>query len=71
MARMKATPIDDFYTPGARIREDGRVLNPVFAWRVKTPAEHYPEDDYALVSQLSEKDAFRPLSERACPFLKH
>jgi branched-chain amino acid transport system substrate-binding protein len=72
MARMKATPVDDFYGAGARLREDGRLLAPVFAWRVKSPAEsRYPSDDYAEVAQLTENEAYRSLKEGHCPFVEH
>ncbi len=70
IARMKAMPVDDFYGAGARLRQDGRLLAPVFVWRVKSPAEsHYPSDDYALVGQLPEAEAYRSLSDGQCPFI--
>ena len=72
MAWMKANPVDDFYGDGARLREDGRLLGPVFVWRVKTPGESKsPSDVFAVVEQLSEQDAYRPLSEGRCPYLAH
>lgn len=68
IARMKAMPVDDFYGDGARLREDGRLLAPVFVWRVKSPDEsRYPSDDYAEVEGLAKSDAYRPLAEDHCP----
>ena len=72
IARMKATPVDDFFGAGARLREDGRLLAPVFVWRVKTPAESRGASDvYAQVARLPKADAYRPLAEGQCPFIAH
>jgi branched-chain amino acid transport system substrate-binding protein len=71
MARMKATPVDDFYAPGATLRQDGRLIRPVFLAQVKTPAESkYPWDYYKIISELRPEDAFRPLEAGGCPFVK-
>ena len=71
MAWMKANPLDDFYAPGARLREDGRLIHPIYLWQVKTPAEsHYPWDYYKMVSEVRPDLAFRPLAEGGCPFIK-
>ncbi len=70
IARMKATPVDDFFGDGARVRKDGRLLNPVFVWRVKSPsASKYRYDDYQLVTRISEAEAFRPLADGGCAFV--
>lgn len=70
IARMKATPVDDFFGAGGRVRQDGRLIDPVFVWRVKSPsASRYRFDDYELVGQLTEAKAFRSLAEGGCPFV--
>ena len=72
MAWMKANPLDDFYAPGARIRQDGRLIHPIYLFQVKSPAESkYPWDYYKLVSEIDPATAFRPLAEGGCPFLQH
>lgn len=72
MAWMKANPLDDFYAPGARIREDGRLIHPIYLFQVKTPAESkYPWDYYKLVTEVSPDRAFRPLAEGGCSFVQH
>ena len=38
MAKMRATPINDFMTTNGRIREDGRVIRDLYLMQVKTPA---------------------------------
>ena len=72
MAWMKANPLDDFYAPGARLREDGRLIHPVYLLQVKTPAESkYPWDYYKIISTVPPEQAFRPLADGGCPFVKH
>lgn len=72
MAWMKANPLDDFYAPGAHLREDGRLIHPIYLFQVKSPAESkYPWDYYKLVTEIDPANAFRPLAEGGCPFLQH
>ena len=71
MAWMKANPVDDFYAPGARLREDGRLLHPIYLLQVKTPAESkYPWDYYKIIATVPPEQAFRPLADGGCPFVK-
>jgi len=71
IAWMKANPLDDFYAPGARIREDGRLIHPIYLWQVKSPAESkYPWDYYKLITDVNPDRAFRPLAEGGCPFVQ-
>ena len=51
VAKMKATPVNDFMTHDGVIRADGRVVRDVHVFRVKTPAESRGEWD--LLTQLS------------------
>jgi len=70
MAWMKATPLDDFYAPGARLREDGRLLHPVYLAQVKTPsASRYPWDYYTIRETLDPAKVFRPIAEGGCSFV--
>lgn len=71
MAWMKANPVDDFYAKGARLREDGRLIHPIHLLQVKSPGESkYPWDYYKILATLPPEQAFRPLSEGGCPFVK-
>lgn len=71
MAWMKANPVDDFYAHGAKLREDGRLIHPIYLLQVKSPAEsHYPWDYYKLIREISSDRAFRPLAEGGCPFVQ-
>jgi branched-chain amino acid transport system substrate-binding protein len=71
VARMKAMPTDDdAFGPGT-IREDGRALHPVYLYEVKTPAESkQPWDYYKLLATTPGDQAFRPLKDGGCPFVK-
>lgn len=45
MAKMKSTPINDFFVKNGRIREDGRMMRDMYLCEVKSPAEsRYPWD---------------------------
>ena len=71
VARMKAIPTDDDCFGPGRIREDGRKIHPVYLFEVKRPAESKHEWDlYKLVATTSAEEAWRPLSEGACPLVK-
>jgi branched-chain amino acid transport system substrate-binding protein len=72
MARMKAVPVDDFYTHDGVLRADGRLVHSVNLAQVKTPAESkYPWDYYKIVSSIEAGKAFRPLAEGGCDFIAH
>lgn len=71
MAKMRATPIDDFMTKNGRIREDGRVIRDLYLMQVKTPSESRGEWDLAKVTATIPGDqAFRPLAESECPLVR-
>ncbi len=71
MAKMHALPVEDFEMKGVPIRADGQVMRPLYAARIKAPAESkYPYDYYEIVSTVAAQDAWRPVAESACPSLK-
>lgn len=70
-ARMRATPVNDFMTNNAAIREDGRVARDFYLFQVKKPEESKGEWDLMKpIQKLSGAEAFRPLSESDCPLVK-
>lgn len=72
MAKMRETPINDFFATNGKIREDGRMVHDMYVYQVKTPAESTGEwDILKLVTTISGDDAFRPLSESQCPLVKN
>src|ERR1700742_600093 len=53
------------------IRQDGRVVHPMYLFEVKKPDEaKYPYDYYTLISTIPADQAFRPLSEGGCELVK-
>ncbi|HEX3538546.1 MAG TPA: ABC transporter substrate-binding protein [Stellaceae bacterium] len=71
MAKMRSTPIDDFFTHDGHIRADGAMVHDMRLFQIKTPAESkYPWDYYRLVETIPGEQAFQPLSESKCPLVK-
>jgi len=71
VARMKELPTDDPLFGAGSIRADGRKIHPAYLFEVKKPEESKgPWDYYKLIGTTPGDQAFRPLSESACPLLK-
>jgi branched-chain amino acid transport system substrate-binding protein len=71
IARMKATEVDDDAFGKSRIREDGRNLVNAYLFEVKSPQESKgPWDYYKLLATTPGPEAFRPLADGHCPFVK-
>ncbi|WP_376090982.1 ABC transporter substrate-binding protein [Roseomonas sp. CCTCC AB2023176] len=69
--RMKAMPTNDDAFGEGTIRQDGRKLHPAYLFEVKTPAESRgPWDYYKLVSTIPANEAFRPMTEGGCAFVR-
>jgi len=70
VARMKEIPTDDSLFGKGVIREDGRKIHPAYLFQVKKPEESKgPWDYYKLIGTTPADEAFRPLSESACPLV--
>lgn len=71
MAKMKATPINDFFVKNGRIRPDGLHVHDMHLFQVKQPGESkYPWDYYKHLATIPADQAFSPMDTNACPFLK-
>jgi len=71
MAKMREMPINDFMTHNGVVREDGRVVRDLYLVRVKPEAESKGEWDLLKVlATIKGEDAFRPLKDGGCPFVK-
>jgi branched-chain amino acid transport system substrate-binding protein len=68
---MKAMPTEDpLFGPGS-IRVDGRKLNPMYLFQVKSPEESkYPWDYYKLLRTIPADQAFRPLADGGCSLVR-
>ncbi len=70
MRQMKAMPVDDFFAPGARLREDGRLMNDMLLAEVKKPSEVKGEWDLLTIKgKVKAEDIMRPISEGGCTLL--
>jgi branched-chain amino acid transport system substrate-binding protein len=71
VAQMKAMPTDDDAFGKGRIREDGRGMFSSYLFQVKTPAESKGAwDFYKTLSVSPPEEAWRPLAEGGCYFVK-
>lgn len=53
------------------IRQDGRVIHPIYLFEVKKPEESkYPYDYYKLISTIPAEQAFRPMADGGCSLVK-
>ncbi len=69
--KMKAMPTDDPLFGKGSIRADGRGIHPAYLVQVKTPAESKaPWDYYKIRATIPADEAFRPLKDGGCPFVK-
>ena len=70
MAKLKSTPIDDFYAKGV-IRPDGRFAHDMYLMQVKAPSESKsPWDYYKVVSQLPADSVWTTKAESTCALWK-
>ncbi len=72
MARMRATPIDDFFGKGS-IGPDGLFRHDMYLVQVKSPSESKgPWDYYRIVKRIPADQAFPSVEAQACPLaVKH
>jgi branched-chain amino acid transport system substrate-binding protein len=71
MAKMKSTPLNDMTAKNVAIREDGQVMRPLYAVRVKAPAQVKNKFDYyEVIGELPAEQMYRPLAEGGCDFVK-
>ncbi|WP_246563297.1 ABC transporter substrate-binding protein [Bradyrhizobium liaoningense] len=71
LAKMREIPVEDLFTSGAHIREDGRLMREVYYAEVKKPSEMSgPTDLITLVKKVPGSEAFIPANESDCKLLK-
>lgn len=70
-AALRKLRINDMYTQGGYIREDGQMIHPIYMFEVKTPAEQKePFDYYKTVGTIAGDVAFAPLKDSTCPLVR-
>lgn len=68
---MRSNKINDFFTQGGYIREDGRMVHDMYLMQVKTPAESKgPWDYYKIVATLPGEKVYTTLAESTCKLVK-
>jgi branched-chain amino acid transport system substrate-binding protein len=71
IAKMKATPVNDFFSKGSQIGPDGLHRHNMYLVRVKTPAESKgPWDYYTIVKTIPPAEAFPTVEMQKCPLVK-
>jgi branched-chain amino acid transport system substrate-binding protein len=72
MAKMKSTPVNDFFARNGHIRADGLHVHDMYLMQVKKPAESKaPWDYYRRVATVSAANAFSPMAANsACASAK-
>jgi branched-chain amino acid transport system substrate-binding protein len=71
MAKMREMPVNDVMTKNGKLREDGRLVRDMYLFEVKSPAESKNKDDiYKLIATVPGDQAYRPLKDGKCPFVK-
>jgi len=69
-AKMKEIPTEDGLFGKGAIRADGRKINDMYVFEVKTPAESkYFGDVYKLRATIPAAEAFRPMKDGGCPLV--
>jgi branched-chain amino acid transport system substrate-binding protein len=69
-AKMRETPIEDFFSRHGKLREDGLMVHDLYLVQVKKPEESkYPWDYYQVLTMIPGEQAFPPLSP-ACSVVK-
>ncbi|HRM94196.1 MAG TPA: ABC transporter permease, partial [Alicycliphilus sp.] len=70
MAKLKSTPIDDFYAKGV-IRPDGRFAHDMYLMQVKSQKEsQQPWDYYKVVAKLPADQVWTTKAESKCALWK-
>jgi branched-chain amino acid transport system substrate-binding protein len=69
-AKMRETPVKDFFAPNGKVRADGRMVHDMYLAEVKSPEESkYPWDYYKILRTIPGDEAFRPLDKGGCPHI--
>lgn len=65
------TPVNDFFTPNARVRADGRLMRELYYAHVNAPDEMKDRNDLVRIERkFSGEESFIPPALSECPLLK-
>ena len=69
--KMREIPVNDFFAKNGKVREDGRMVHDMYLAQVKKPEESKkPWDYYKILRVIPGDEAYKPLAESECPYLK-
>ena len=69
-AKMRETPLDDFYNKGIRLQPNGCVPHAMYVWQVKPASESkQPGDVFARISTIPSPEAYPPPALFGCPLV--
>ena len=70
-AKMRATPVEDFFARHGKLREDGLMVHDLYLVEVKKPEESKkPWDYYRVLQTIPGEQAFPRLEDEDCPSAK-
>jgi branched-chain amino acid transport system substrate-binding protein len=70
IAKMKETPVNDFYNNNVKTRRDGRVMHVMYLWQIKPVKEAKSRYDFCKkLATIAPSDAWRPMSDGECPLV--
>jgi branched-chain amino acid transport system substrate-binding protein len=71
MKKMREIPVNDMYVHNGILREDGRLLHPMYLVQVKTPEESHGDwDYYKVLATIPADKAFQSAKDAGCPLVK-
>jgi len=70
--KIRSAPLNNLYTKGGQLREDGRLITEMMLAQIKTEGEPRKNDWdlYKIVARVPGDKAFRPVADSECPLLK-
>ncbi|PCM45876.1 ABC transporter substrate-binding protein [Marinobacter sp. ANT_B65] len=69
MAKMKETPVEDFFSRNGYLRKDGRMVHDMLQVRIKNADERSNENDiFAIEKVIKGEDAFMKMEDGGCAF---
>lgn len=69
MAKMKETPVEDFFSRNGYLRKDGRMVHDMLQVRIKNADERSNKNDiFAIERVIKGEDAFLKLEDGGCAF---
>lgn len=69
MAKMKETPVEDFFSRNGYLRKDGRMVHDMLQVRIKNADERANANDiFAIERVIKGEDAFLKLEDGGCAF---